>query len=169
MNGHPTYRVVFGVDCGLSGAIAVLRDGQFAGVADMPTIGRGKKGRLQVNPNVLADYFREHVGAAPGAHVFAIIEQTQAMPGQGRSAGHNYGISFGVVIGALAALRIPYAIVHPAKWKKQLNLSSNKEDSRRMATERYPEAPLARKRDDGRAEAILLAHWCNRFEGWIES
>jgi hypothetical protein len=161
-----TQRVIFGIDPGLSGAIAVLHDGRFVDVIDMPTVGRGKKGRLTTDGSQVAEFIRSHTADINGAHVHAVMEETQSMPGQGRSAAHNYGRTAGIVIGVLCALRISRSFVTPQKWKKQMGLSSDKEASRGAAIDRFPDAPLARKRDEGRAEALLLAHWCMRFEGW---
>lgn len=162
----PPHRLVIGIDPGLQGAIAVLHDGRFVDVIDMPTIGRGKKGRLTTNGDRVAEYIRGHTADINGAYVHAAIEQAQVMPGQGGSSGFNYGTSFGVLLGVIATLRIPRTMVMPAKWKRDFGLNSDKEASRGLAAERFPDAPLARKRDHGRAEAILLAHWCIRFEGW---
>jgi hypothetical protein len=46
----------------------------------------------------------------------------------------------------------------PAAWKKVLNLSKDKEQSRKMAIERWPAhaASFSRVKDEGRAEAALL-------------
>jgi hypothetical protein len=51
--------------------------------------------------------------------------------------------------------------VSPAKWKKALGLSADKGASRRRAIELWPERAqwFARVKDDGRAEAALIAYW----------
>lgn len=165
-----TYRLTIGVDVGLSGAIAILADGDFCDVADMPTAGRGKAGRQCVNSAQLAAYLREHVAAHPGASVLAAVEQVGAMPGQGVSSIFRFGQSYGCVLGVLAALRIPVVQVTPQVWKRAHGLiGADKDASRGIAIERYPDAPLARKRDNGRADAILIAAWAYRTEAYREA
>jgi crossover junction endodeoxyribonuclease RuvC len=60
---------------------------------------------------------------------------------------------------ALAIYQIPHQLVTAAKWKKYFNLSQDKGISRRLASERFPHdaEQFSRVKDDGRAEAALLA------------
>jgi crossover junction endodeoxyribonuclease RuvC len=152
--------IVIGIDPGLSGAVAVLHDGRYIDVIDMPTAGRGKAARQNVNGASLADYLRAQTELAAGANVFAVLELVGSMPGQGASSGFRFGQSYGAVQGVLGALKIPFELVTPQVWKRHYGLiGAPKESSRGIAIERYPQAPLSRKRDHGRAEAILLAAW----------
>lgn len=163
--GEMTYRLTIGVDPGLSGAVAILADGRFVDVIDMPTAGRGKAGRQTVNSATLAAYLREHVSAHPGATVLAAVEAVGSMPGQGVSSTFRFGESCGAVAGVLAALRIPVVRPAPAVWKRSFALiGSEKDASRGAAIDRFPDAPLSRKRDHGRAEALLIAAWAYRTE-----
>jgi crossover junction endodeoxyribonuclease RuvC len=67
--------------------------------------------------------------------------------------------AFGVLKGALAWRSIPVELVAPAKWKASLNLSTVKSASREKASQLFPDdaAQFKRAKDDGRAEAALLA------------
>ena len=67
----------------------------------------------------------------------------------------------GAIKGVLATLEIPFTPVSPSKWKKHFNLGKDKNESRAAATRLFPTLAFefARKRDDGRAEAILIATW----------
>jgi len=67
--------------------------------------------------------------------------------------------AFGTLKGALAWLSIPTQEVRPAEWKAALGLSSSKSASREKASQMFPDdaAQWARVKDDGRAEAALLA------------
>lgn len=67
--------------------------------------------------------------------------------------------AFGVLKGALAWRSIPFELVAPAKWKAALNLSTSKDASREKASQLFPDdaAQFKRAKDDGRAEAALLA------------
>lgn len=150
-------RFAIGIDPGLTGAIALLRDGAFAEVFDMPTMQRGAKGnRQQVNATELARILRE----LPPC--MAYIEQVGAMPGQGVSSMFNFGHGCGAIEGALAALGIPREFVTPQKWKKSLGLiGTDKDAARTKAIQLLPGAPLARVKDGGRADALLIA-----LHGW---
>ena len=60
---------------------------------------------------------------------------------------------------ACAACKLPVKFVQPASWKKHFGLNRDKGLSRSLATQRFPEYAklFARAKDDGRAEAALLA------------
>lgn len=65
-----------------------------------------------------------------------------------------------MVAGVLAGLGTPVTYVQPAVWKRRAGLiGASKSASRHLATATWPDhAPAFRKaRDDGRAEAALIA------------
>jgi crossover junction endodeoxyribonuclease RuvC len=147
-----------GIDPGLSGAIAVYNRGagKILAVYDMPTVtvGRTKKIR-QVNEMELAKI----ISIADPQE--AIIEEVHAMPQQGVSSTFRLGDAFGVIKGVLAGLGIPFKTVHPQTWKKAYGLGWNKGDSRQLASRTWPDMAsfYSRVKDDGRAEASLLAEF----------
>lgn len=67
--------------------------------------------------------------------------------------------NYGVLKGALLWRDIPMIEVAPAKWKKALGLSPDKAASRAKASQIFPACAdqWARVKDDGRAEAALIA------------
>ena len=87
------------------------------------------------------------------------------MPGQGTRSMFTVGVGFGAWLGLLAALQIPYTRVRPGVWKKAEGLGPDKEQARLRAQQLFPGADLQRKRDHGRAEALLLAWWGRRLSG----
>lgn len=143
---------VIGIDPGLTGAIAFLFDGK-PFVIDMPTVGK------DVCPAGLASELSAQLAEG---RLHAYVEQASSRPGQGVSSVFRYGKGYGTVIGVLAALFIPYSLVTPAKWKRAVGLPSgaDKEASRALALRLFPELAndLKRKKDHGRAEALLIAH-----------
>jgi len=142
-----------GVDCGISGAIALLNDNDsFIAVYDMPVMaGTGK--RQQVNGAELAKILK-HVGGV------AYVEKVYAMPKQGVSSMFSFGTSYGIVLGVLAALGIPVVLVTPQSWKKRAGLTGKEKDAARaLAQQLYPIAELGRKKDIGRADALLIARF----------
>lgn len=141
-----------GVDPGLGGAIALIRDGEYAEVWDMPTMGRGTGNKQQINPAAVAALLR---GCPPCT---AYVELVGAMPGQGVSSMFNFGKAAGAVLGALAALGFPVIEVTPQKWKREFTLIGKEKDmARTVAQQLMPTAPLSLKKHGGRADALLLA------------
>jgi crossover junction endodeoxyribonuclease RuvC len=78
------------------------------------------------------------------------------------SSSFKFGVAFGGAIALAERFNCPWHMVTPQTWKKALKLSSDKQQSLDLARELWPSAPLARKKDNGRAEALLLAEWLRR-------
>jgi crossover junction endodeoxyribonuclease RuvC len=96
----------------------------------------------------------------------AVIEEAQAMPGQGVRSMFTIGVGFGVWLGLLATLDIPYTRVRPSVWKPSMGLrGQDKEAARLRAQQLFPQADLRHKRDHGKAEALLLAEYGRRAIG----
>lgn len=149
--------IYIGIDPGLSGAIAVfdMENGHLS-VLDMPTveiIRNGKKKR-EVNAQMLATIMRNVDGDAR-----AVMERVGAMSKQGVTSVFSFGRSAGIVEGVLAALMIPTTIVTPQTWQKAASVRGGKDGSRQRAAELFPNYAglFARKKDDGRADAALMA------------
>ena len=118
----------------------------------------GKKNKRQINSAQVSNIFKERLNL--NKEVIVVVEQVNAMPGQGVTSMFNFGQSFGVIKGICAALKLPIHFVRPAKWKKHFNLiKTNKDASRTKVIESYPEisSKLHRKKDSNRADAILIA------------
>lgn len=145
-----------GIDPGNTGAISVLSDDdEFIDVIDMPLMANGKK--QQINAAELSKII--------GSYRIdkAVVEKVGAMPGQGVSSMFNFGMGFGVIQGVLAGAGIPYQLVTPQSWKKRAGLvGKDKDMARTVAQQLYPGAPLGRKKDIGRADAILIARFGQR-------
>ena len=81
--------------------------------------------------------------------VSVVVEQVNAMPGQGVTSMFNFGQTFGAIKGVCAALGLPIFFVRPSKWKKHFELiNSSKDSSRTKAIEMYPSlsGDLAKKK-----------------------
>lgn len=153
-----------GVDCGLSGAVAWLdQNGALLAVEDMPVMATGKAtGRVkrQADGAALSRLLVSMALSRAGEDVAVMVESVASMPGQGVAGVFSLGYSAGVVAGVVAARGFPMHLVAPATWKKHFGLlKSDKELSRAAAIRLYPGASLARVKDHGRAEAILLARY----------
>jgi crossover junction endodeoxyribonuclease RuvC len=146
--------MIAGIDPGKTGAIAMLYDDGTLYIEDMPTFGKF------INGGVIAGILRDF----PADHIF--IESSNSF-GMGRQSAYNFGQGVGVLKGVMAALDIPYSIVSPARWKNDLGLNRDKSAARAAATRLFPRYAdkFKRKKDDGRAEAALIAHWGMKKEG----
>jgi len=152
--------ITISVDPGQQGAIAALdMRGSVIALHDMPTSARLHGKGQQVDASALTTIIMD---IKAGQHVVAYIEQVSAMPGQGVSSMFRFGESVGIVLGVLGALQVPIRWVSPAMWKKRAGLTGKEKDAARtLAIQRHPEIAdmLTRKKDTGRADAILIAEF----------
>ena len=149
---------IIGIDPGLSGAIAVLHNKKVINMYDMPVMAEGKKNKRQLNSSQLVNIIKENINEDEEAIV--VVEQVNAMPGQGVTSMFNFGQTFGAIKGVCAALKLPIFFVRPSKWKKHFELiNSSKDASRTKVIEMYPtlSGQLAKKRDVNKSDAILIA------------
>lgn len=156
---------IIGIDPGLSGAIALITDGRLICVEGMPTVMAKKKSRVDVR--LLRGLLLGLDGFDNVSPVY--LEQVNAMPMQGVSSAFNFGRTYGEIRGVLIALNYEVHDVTPQTWKFNVGLRAvtgattkdRKNASRARAIELFPEsAPFfARAKDDGRAEAALIAHY----------
>ena len=149
--------LVIGIDPGLDGALALLTsDGVLVEVDDMPTLQDGAAGRRAINAPLLAARVR-----AWGAGQ-AYCEFVGARPGEGPVGAFSFGRCRGIVEGVLGSQGVPVVMLTPAWWKRRVDIApgaDRKDEARSKAIARWPGMAdrFARKRDDGRAEAALIA------------
>ena len=151
---------VIGIDPGLSGAIAVLENNKVLNIFDMPVMSEGKKNKRQLNSALLVNLIKENVQNSD--QVAVVVEQVNAMPGQGVTSMFNFGQTFGAIKGICAALELPIFFVRPSKWKKHFELiNSSKDASRTKVIEMYPAyaEKLSKKKDVNKSDAILIARF----------
>lgn len=150
--------IFIGIDPGLSGAIAALYPSTGETVVDMPTIDLSKTGFVKraVDVNGLARVLGVYSGFSK-CQVF--IERVNAFPGQGVASMFSLGMSYWGAAGVCAGLGLPFHLVGPAEWKGHFKLNKDKELSRGLASRLYPGVDLSRKKDHGKAEALLIARY----------
>jgi hypothetical protein len=153
-----------GVDPGTTGAFAVLDiadDGaQALHVHPTPVswvqVGSGKRRRY--DPQGL--YFALDPYRHPAISL-VYLEQQSARPGQGVASTFSTGVGFGLWIGLLTALALPYATVPPPRWRAKVGLPAQpgaekkqiKEAVRLAACRRFPAVPI----NLDHADAVMLA------------
>ncbi len=167
-----------GIDPGLTGAVAAI-DNEYGVVMfwDTPIIemtktkkktvvdvisgkAAGKKIKRDFLPAQMAQILAQF---SPPCHVW--IEKVGAMPGQGVTSMFGFGKGFGMWLGIIAALKIPYTEVPPQTWKKVIMSGIHDKDAYRLQAQRlFPQCTkdLSRKMDNGRADALLIAEYGRR-------
>ena len=151
---------IIGIDPGLNGAIVIMENNKVLSVFDMPVMSEGKKNKRQLNSAQLVRIIKENTLANDDINV--VVEQVNAMPGQGVTSMFNFGQTFGAIKGVCAALELPIFFVRPAKWKKHFELiNASKDSSRTKVIEMYPTLSndLAKKKDVNKSDAILIARY----------
>lgn len=162
-------RTVIGIDPGLTGAVALLENGQFQAVHDIPLTTNSAGKRMPCAHGVallLRDYRPDLV----------VIEEVNAMPsapgkdGRRRTMGaqsmFNFGRGFGLVEAAAVILTLKVEYVRPAAWKRKCGLINAKKDTHReLALDIFPTAQdeLRLKKHHGRADALLIARYGHAF------
>jgi Holliday junction resolvasome RuvABC endonuclease subunit len=143
-----------GIDPGFSGAWGMIdHNGKYQSCGDM--LNNGK--------HILSRYVHAEISQAVDRQdIQGVIESVHSMPGQGVSSSFKFGIAFGMAIAIMERINCPWMLVTPQKWKKEMGLTADKNESLDMARQLWPTAPLARKMDNGRAEALLMAEWLRR-------
>lgn len=141
-------KTYIGIDPGQTGAIAFIYTPGDVAVYDFD------------DPGVLS----ELIAQASEGFCKAVLEKVASHPGEGVSSAFRFGTAYGIWIGRLEALRIPFDYVSPQRWKKAMFdvKPPDKAASITRALRIYPQMAdmLKRKKDHGRAEALLIAEYC---------
>ncbi|PKI77214.1 Holliday junction resolvase MOC1, chloroplastic-like [Punica granatum] len=155
---------VLGIDPDVSGAVAVLKPSELgctAQVFDSPFIPVlvGKKVRKRLDPKSIVQLLRS-LDAPLGTRAY--IEQSIPYPQDGKQGWWSGGFGYGLWIGILVTSGFSVVPVPSLLWKNGFDLSgsrSTKDDSRLLASKLFPSLSdqLKRKKDHGRAEALLIA------------
>lgn len=149
-----TPSVIFGIDPGFSGGIAEFwpRERTLY-IHDMP-VAPGQKGRQELAMRPLFDLLD-----SGESHATVWLEKVGARPGQGVTSMFRFGQQLGALEMAVAGNGHELRWVTPGSWKKHFGLTADKGAARKLAMDRFPDAAkmFARVKDDGRAEAALIA------------
>ena len=156
--------LIIGIDPGITGAICFFENGEIKDIIEMPSMAEGKKNKRQINGPQIVNEIQKRIENIPKKNIFVVVEHVSAMPGQGVTSMFNFGQSFGVIKGICSALKLPIYFVRPVKWKKYFNLiKTDKEASRSKAIQIFPylSSKLSKKKDNNKADAILIASFFN--------
>jgi hypothetical protein len=165
--------IILGIDPGLDGGLAILRDGQPPELHVMPTV-ESKNGRRIVDCPAL---FAMLLDAGPS---LVIVEEnlTASMMSSktfrgGGMANVAKGRWFGQLEGLLTGLEMRWSSVPPKRWQKSHGITGKQGDTKQQAVviakRLFPGVNLLRtakcsKAHDGMADALLIAEWGRRQE-----
>lgn len=169
-----------GIDPGKSGAIVAITGTGTVHAFDMPVIElaatrrKGAKRVREYDIPAIRDTLKSILGAL--GPCTAALEKVQAAPpaGAGADGGFHRGGKADVSLGEcrgifrtlLMVLGIPYEEVHPRTWQSVMmrDMPKGKGSARLAAMRLFPlyAQTFARVKDDGRADAALLAAWLRR-------
>ena len=155
--------ITIGFDPGLTGAVAVLSGERLVDVADLPVHKVGKKRRLDAAALLASPWVTERVDTV-------VIESLHAMGINGSQANFSQGHSLGVIEGVCAGMKVEF--ITPQAWKAEHpalvgSRAEQKVAGRLLCQRLWPDfAPsFARAKDDGRADAALIAlAWVRKQE-----
>ena len=146
-------KAYLGIDPGKTGAVALITNEGAHEILDYPG-----------DPSLIVDRFRKW--KLNYEIVMTALEKVGARPGQGVVSMFTFGRNLGAWEGIISAFGIPFMMPTPRQWQKGLidqKAGGNpKERSLNTARRLFPNASLTRKKDHGRADALLLAFWAKR-------
>lgn len=148
-----------GIDVGVTGAIAALsEDGSYMFLEDLP-ITVYSKFKWTDGQRLLAMLHDMRSGQTARA----FVEYVAPMPTLGVVASAAMGRTFGSAVAVVQMAGLSLELVSPQKWKKALNVSSDKKSTLGLARSRWPLADLSLEKHHNRAEALLIAEYGRRF------
>ena len=151
-------QLFIGIDPGQSGALAMIdKDNTIHTLSDWPGDEIGAAAivrKIRVDSKI---QYYDIVGA---------IERVHSMPKQGVASTFKFGTNYGIWRGILAAFEIPFYTVGVHQWQKGvIQKAQDKKPALAAASRLFPTAEVYGPRGggkDGRADALLIAHWCRR-------
>lgn len=149
-----------GIDPGLSGGIALIDDDGVIGTWPMPVLTIGTK--KEINVTGLSRWLESNAYACS----MVGVEIQHAMPKQGVSSMFKIGKGYGIILGILTALKMPFTEIRANEWQKIMFAghpkANTKDLSKKIAQQLYPSVDFkATSRctnlHDGMTDAALIA------------
>jgi crossover junction endodeoxyribonuclease RuvC len=145
---------IIGIDPGDNGAVVCLF---------------GSKQNIEIMPlsNIGMDVFDFLCNCKKDDYYWAYIESVHTMPDQGIVSAGKFMESFGYIKGLLTASKIPWELVSPQKWKKELGCiapkgstkTQKKNIDKALAQRLFPEIKITHTI----ADALLIAEYGRRM------
>ena len=159
-----------GIDPGLQGGIATIRESGEITTLVMPTAKSGKK-RILDNAMLAGTFSLSNI---LDIKCYAILEQQQPMPKQGVTSMFSIGYGFGALKQCLVDFSIPHEVVRAQVWQKEFGISGRKGNTKAQALQicqsLFPDLNLlaterSKKPHEGVVDAVLVAEFARRRYG----
>lgn len=158
-------KTLIGIDPGLDGAIAAIRETGGAVVFDVKTLKIGATKRDYDIPSMVTCLME----LSHGYEAIVALELVHAFPGQGVTSTCCLCRGLGIWQGILGTLQLPTVMVSPQRWKSAMMDGQPKEKQASILTavRLFPQLAeeLTRKKDHNRSDALLMAAWLKRQDG----
>lgn len=146
--------IYIGIDPGKDGAIAIIETTE-------------KKVQGYYAVPFSKDQYNNKLKSISDIQCICILERVGAMTGQGVTSMFKFGENYGFIQGLLKAYGIPYEVVTPQKWKKEFQITGDKNSSIAVCKRLFPDVNLrkterCKKDHDGMAESLLMAEYARR-------
>jgi crossover junction endodeoxyribonuclease RuvC len=157
--------IIIGIDPGLSGGLAALVDG-------LPMLLPMPVADGEIDGNAVRLWLDERRWAGGKAMVF--LEKVHSMPKQGVASTFTFAAGWGLIRGILTGLCIPYQLVTPQAWQKELLAGLDRTDTKAAAylfasrlwpTVDWRASDRCRKPHSGIVDAACIAEYGRRKEG----
>lgn len=157
-----------GIDPGITGAMAIQdQDRRILHVENLAQFA----GRMRAtNGHALADRLVSLAGSDQVGMV--AVERVHSMPGQGVSSTFSFGVNFGIVLGVVQSLKLPYCLPTPQSWqglifgKGSPAKHAAAKDRRRIVKQRTREWVIAEYRksySEAKSDAIAMSEYARRY------
>lgn len=151
---------ILGIDPGITGGLAVLNaHGTFGWGCRTPVL-QGKKREYDI-PSMCSVLMR---AATDYEEILIGIEKVHSLPRDGRVGAFSFGRGYGLWLGLLTGLALPYIEITPQRWQAKMLAGlprgpHTKTSAVRAAQARFPSIPITAKADWGIADAALIAEY----------
>jgi hypothetical protein len=159
----PRYTV--GIDPGIGGGVVLLdsNDGTVLRSIRTPVFTEKNKRHYDLPGMRAALILRNHTLD------LVAIEKVHTLPRDGRVGAFNFGVGYGMWLGLLSGLTLPYTEVTPQRWQARMLAGlprgpQVKASAVRAAKSLFPKLPLNFKADWGMADAALIAEYGRRLK-----
>ena len=146
---------IVGIDPGKKGAIALISKD-----------GKELKYIVMCEPGEMAAWLLGNIVA--GSDIIRVyVERAQTMPRQGIVSAFTYGTGYGMILGVLEAMSLPYETLRPMMCQRKMipgtKSGETKKNALIKAKQLFPKETFIQKRcskpHDGVVDAILIAEY----------
>ena len=162
-----------GIDNGLNGGLVLIDENEMIIQKHVMPFIQGKKKEFDVTEINNIIHRMSVLSSRENEKPYGFLEEARVQPVSGKRASFTTGLCYGMFQGFLTAYEIPYEIVAPKTWQKELlkGLASDTKVASIMFSQRkYPKVDWtpterSRKAHDGLTDACCIAIYGKRMKG----